>query len=69
VLRKEVRKDNILISSIYPGGVDTPFRPNERPEYLRPEDVARAVLFVLDESNLVAMDEIVLRPFVEMNFS
>jgi NADP-dependent 3-hydroxy acid dehydrogenase YdfG len=69
VLRKEVRKDNILISSIYPGGVNTPFRPNERPDYLRPEDVANAVIYVLEGDNKIAHDEIVLRPFVETNFS
>lgn len=69
VLRKEVRKDNILISSIYPGGVDTPFRTNERPDYLKAEDIARAVMYVLESNDSIALDEIVLRPFVESNFS
>lgn len=69
VLRKEVRKNNIRISSIYPGGVNTPFRPQERPDYLKPEDVANAILSVLEADKNVALDELVLRPFVETNFS
>lgn len=68
ILRKEVRNDHIGVCSIYPGGVDTPFRPNARPDYLRPDDVTNAILQVIKAGPEVAWDEVVLRPFVEMNF-
>ena len=68
ILRKEVRKDRIGVCSIYPGGVDTPFRANARPDYLRPDDVTNAIIQVIKAGPDVAYDEIVLRPFVETNF-
>lgn len=67
ILRKEVRNDHIGVCSIYPGGVDTPFRANARPDYLRPDDVTAAILQVISAGPGVAYDEIVLRPFVETN--
>lgn len=69
VYRKEARKEGIRVSSVYPGGIDTPFRAQARPEYLRPEAAAEAVfsLALLDPS--VAPDEFVLRPFVETNYA
>lgn len=68
ILRKEVRKDHIGVCSIYPGGVDTPFRANARPDYLLPDDVTDAIIQVINAGPGVAYDEIVLRPFVETNF-
>lgn len=68
ILRKEVRKDHIGVCSIYPGGVDTPFRANARPDYLRPNDVTNAIIQVIKAGPDVVYDEIVLRPFVETNF-
>ena len=67
ILRKEVRKDHIGVCSIYPGGVDTPFRTNARPDYLLPDDVTNAIIQVINAGSGVAYDEIVLRPFVETN--
>lgn len=67
ILRKEVRKDHIGVCSIYPGGVDTPFRANARPDYLLPDDVTDAIIQVINAGPEVAYDEIVLRPFVETN--
>lgn len=69
VLRKEVRKDNIRITSIYPGGVNTPFRTQNRPDYLVPEDISSAIINVITASKNAASDEIVIRPIVETNFS
>jgi short-subunit dehydrogenase len=68
ILRKEVRKDHIGVCSIYPGGVDTPFRANVRPDYLVPGDVTNAIIQVIKAGPDVIYDEIVLRPFVETNF-
>jgi NAD(P)-dependent dehydrogenase (short-subunit alcohol dehydrogenase family) len=67
ILRKEVRKDHIGVCSIYPGGVDTPFRKIERSDYLRTDDVVKAIIYVINAGPDVAFDELVLRPFVETN--
>lgn len=68
VLRKEARKDNIRVCSIYPGGINTTFRVKEREDYLSPDKTAEALLKALDIDSSVALDEIVLRPFVETNY-
>lgn len=68
VLRKEARKNNIRVCSVYPGGINTPFRPQEREEYLSPDSTAEAILKALDIDNSIALDEIVLRPFIESNY-
>lgn len=68
VFRKEVRKHNIRVLSVYPGGVDTPFREADRPEYLDPKQVAETLVNVLKTEKNVALDELVFRPMVERNF-
>ncbi|WP_411682291.1 SDR family oxidoreductase [Clostridium thailandense] len=68
VLRKEARKDNIRVCSVYPGGINTPFRTEVREEYLSPDNTAEAILKALDIDKYVALDEIVLRPFIESNY-
>ncbi len=68
VYRKEARKDRIRVSAIYPGGINTAFRTQVRPDYLPAEAVADAVLAFASLDPEVAPDELVLRPFVETNF-
>lgn len=68
VFRKEVRKHNIRVLSVYPGGIDTPFRTKERPDYLTPKQVANVIINTLTIDSFVAMDELVFRPMVETNF-
>lgn len=68
VLRKEARKNNIRVCSIYPGGINTPFRDKEREDYLSADKTAEALLKALDIDSSIALDEIVLRPFVETNY-
>ncbi|MCK9207423.1 MAG: SDR family oxidoreductase [Salinivirgaceae bacterium] len=68
VYRKEMRKHNIRVLSVYPGGVDTPFRTGERPEYLTAKQVAGVMINALKTESAVALDELVLRPMVERNF-
>ncbi|MBP7902083.1 MAG: SDR family oxidoreductase [Spirochaetes bacterium] len=69
VFRKEVRNYNIRVSSVYPGGVNTPFRNTERHDYLSSESVADAVISLLTFDDKAFIDEIVLRPQVETNFA
>lgn len=68
VFRKEMRKHNVRVCSVYPGGVNTAFRTNDRPDYLTADEVADAVINLFSADKNVAIDELVLRPFVEMNF-
>lgn len=68
VFRKEARKNDVRVCSVYPGGINTSFRAQEREDYLSPDDTAVAILKALDVNNSVALDEIVLRPFVEKNY-
>ena len=66
-LRAELRQmhDNeaIRVTLIEPGMVDTPFFDNRPGEWaLRDEDIARAVLFALEQPQGVDVNEILIRP-------
>jgi len=69
-VRKEVGQDGIRVTLIEPGAVDTPLTrnaPKVRPliesiEALRPEDVARAVVWAFQQPERVVLTEIGLRP-------
>ncbi len=69
VLRKEARQNNVKVCSVYPGGVNTDFRSEPRPQYLSPAIVADSVLSVIQLNRESCMDELVIRPMVETNFS
>lgn len=69
VYRKEARRDGIRVSAVYPGGINTAFRPQERPEYLDAASVAEAVLALVALGPKTAPDELVLRPLVESNYA
>jgi NADP-dependent 3-hydroxy acid dehydrogenase YdfG len=69
-VRKEVLSDNIRVTLIEPGLVDTPLtrdNPGIRPLFeavrpLAPEDIARAVVFAFTQPEHVVIQEISLRP-------
>ncbi len=66
-LRKEVRKDGIKVSVVYPGLVDTYFNNSEpgNPEnatHLKPEDIAASVLHILTAPKHVVIDELMIHP-------
>ncbi len=70
-LRKEVRPHGVKVSVIYPGMVDTHFngdRPGDPAKvhtHLSAADVARAVLYVLDQPPGVVVDELMLHPITQ----
>lgn len=68
VFRKELRDDEIKVLNVYPGGIDTEFRSADRPDYLRPEQVAQSIIAQLQLPVEIYLDELVLRPLVERNF-
>jgi 3-oxoacyl-[acyl-carrier protein] reductase len=65
-LYEEVREYGIKVAAILPGFVDTPLIPAtakmDRTKMIRPEDVAEAVLFVLNSSATCCPVEITIRP-------
>lgn len=68
-LRKEGRGAGIAVCAVYPGGVDTSFRPQARPEYMRAESVAEAIVAALRLPADAMMHEMVLRPPCETNYA
>ncbi|MBL9138140.1 MAG: SDR family oxidoreductase [Verrucomicrobiales bacterium] len=67
-LTKEGRLVGVKVTGVYPGGVDTTFRANARPDYLRPASVARMIVQCLTSPEDVVVHELLFRPMVENNF-
>jgi short-subunit dehydrogenase len=67
-LIKEARQVGVKVTAVYPGGVDTDFRPNARPDYMKPESAARMIVQSVTAPEDVVVHEIVYRPMVETNF-
>ncbi|MCE4566603.1 SDR family NAD(P)-dependent oxidoreductase [Maribellus sp. CM-23] len=68
VFRKEVRQKNVRVCSIYPGGVNTPFRNADKPAYLSPQSVADAIISMMQYDDNTSIDELVIRPLIEKNY-
>lgn len=66
-LVKEVKQYGIVVTGVYPGGIDTNFRTLDRPDYLRPETIAKQIAFILENDDGL-IQEIVTRPIVENNY-
>ncbi|HEY8501208.1 MAG TPA: SDR family oxidoreductase [Solirubrobacterales bacterium] len=71
-LRQELRQmhDNhgIRVTLIEPGMVDTPFFDNRPGEYaLQDDDIARAVVYALEQPPHVDVNEILIRPITQSN--
>lgn len=68
ILNKEVKDLGVKVCDIYPGGIDTNFRTLDRPDYLRPETIAKQILYVIENNEDGIIQEIVTRPAVENNY-
>ena len=66
ILTKEVKTENIGVCNVYPGGVDTNFRPVANPNYLKPETVAKMIKVCI-ENEEGCVHDIVIRPSIEDN--
>ena len=69
-VRKEVISHGIKVSNIYPGMVDSTFGDSEqgadyKKEWLQPQDIAKAILYILQAPNYVVIDELMLHPTVQ----
>jgi NADP-dependent 3-hydroxy acid dehydrogenase YdfG len=61
-VRQEMAGTGVRVTLIEPGMVDTPFFDTPKPDALRPEDVARAVLYAVDQPAHVDVNEVLVRP-------
>jgi NADP-dependent 3-hydroxy acid dehydrogenase YdfG len=66
-VRKEVRKDGIKVSLIYPGLVDTYFHNDlegslKQNQWLKSQDIANAVLYICQAPDYVVLDELMVHP-------
>lgn len=70
-LRKEVSKDKIRVTSLFLGSVDTPMQQNvqkqygnenyEASKYMKPDDIAETVAFILKLPNEMAVTDMTIR--------
>ncbi len=67
-LIKEAREVNVKVTAVYPGGTDTDFRSEERPEYLRAESTAKMIVHCITAPEDVVVHDLTCRPMVESNF-
>ncbi len=67
-LIKEARQANVKVTGVYPGGVDTDFRVEDRPDYMRADSAAQMIVQCINAPDDVAVHELVYRPMVESNF-
>lgn len=63
--RKEIAKHGVRVTLIEPGMVDTPFFDDPKPDMLKPEDIARAVLYALEQPSHMEVHEMVLLPMAQ----
>ena len=74
-LDEEVRKDGIRVTTICPGAIDTTLvrwvddDSAYRAHFLRPDDVAEAIAYAVNQPARVAVGLVVVRPFVEPPYS
>ena len=65
--RLELDGTGVRVTLIEPGMVDTPFFDNPVSDALEPDDVARAVLYVVSQPPHVDVNEILIRPTAQSN--
>ena len=61
-VREELRGTGVRVTLIEPGMVDTPFFDDPKADALRPEDVARSVVYAIGQPASVDVHEIMILP-------
>jgi len=67
-LIKEAREVNVKVTAVYPGGTDTDFRPEPRPDYLSVESAAKMIVYCITAPEDVVVHDLTYRPMAESNF-
>jgi NADP-dependent 3-hydroxy acid dehydrogenase YdfG len=65
--RQELNESGVRVTLIEPGMVDTPFFDNPVSGALKPDDIARVVLFAVSQPAHVDVNEILVRPTAQSN--
>jgi NADP-dependent 3-hydroxy acid dehydrogenase YdfG len=60
--RQDLNDTGIRVTSIEPGMTDTPFFDNRPANALEPDDIARAIMFAVQQPPHVDVNEILIRP-------
>ena len=60
--RQDLNDTGVRVTSIEPGMVDTPFFDNRPSNALEPDDIARAIMFAVQQPPHVDVNEILIRP-------
>jgi NADP-dependent 3-hydroxy acid dehydrogenase YdfG len=60
--RQDLNETGVRVTSIEPGMVDTPFFDNRPSNALEPDDIARAIMFAVQQPPHVDVNEILVRP-------
>lgn len=66
VLMKEAQPHGIKVTAVYPGGINTTFREQARPQYMQAESVATMISQLLTNPKDVVVHEMTFRPPVEL---
>jgi len=66
-LRQEVDGSGVRVTLIEPGMVDTPFFDNRPQNALEADDIARTVMFAVQQPPHVDVNEILVRPTAQAN--
>ncbi len=61
-LREELAGTGVRVTNIAPGMVDTPFFDSEKPQALRPEDIANAFIYAISQPPHVDVGEVLIIP-------
>lgn len=61
-LRNELSGTGIRVTNIAPGMVDTPFFDEAKPHALKPEDIARAVIYAVSQPPHVTVGDVLVLP-------
>ena len=67
-LIKEAREVNVKVTAVYPGGTDTGFRSEDRPDYLSADSAAKMIVHCITAPADVVVHDLTYRPMVESNF-
>lgn len=65
--RKEIGEHGVRVTLIEPGNVNTPFFDEPKDDMLQPDDVARAVMYALEQPAHMEIHEMVVLPMAQQD--